>query len=224
MSQCFNRKMSQCEYCKQLFSNKSSLTRHINKGRCNKMSALLETKQLLDAIKLLKDSHVPESQIYLTLKAKYSGKNTQSIQDCIRSLKEKQVEKVKIVSSKVDEMLNNMELSPTHKQLIKDLKDEPGIIENEIAFVNFYSYYIQQFKLCKDESTADTFLIAETFLSTNISNELFNKTNDLENVLHKVGTKNDEPPAKYQRTSSSSSTESLHEDLNLVKWLTDLFK
>jgi len=46
-------------------------------------------------------------------------------------------------------------------------------------------------------------------------------------VLHKVGTENDEPPAKYQRTSSSassSSTESLHEDLNLVKWLTDLFK
>jgi len=188
------------------------------------MSAILETKQMLDVIKLLKDSHVPESQIYLTLKAKYSGKNIQSIQDCIRSLKEKQVEKVNIVSSKVDEMLNNMELSSTHKQLIKDLKDEPGIIENEIAFVNFYSYYIQQFKLCKDEATADTFLIAETFLSTNISNELFNKTNDLENVLHKVGTENDEPPTKYQRTSSSSSTESLHEDLNLVKWLTDLFK
>ena len=140
------------------------------------------------------------------------------------------MEKVNIVSSKVDEMLNHMEHSPTHKQLIKDLKDEPDTLDNEISFVDFYSYYLQQFKLSKDEATADTYLIAETFLSTNISNELFNKTNDLENVLHKVGTENDEPPAKYQRTSSSSSsassssTESLHEDLNLVKWLTDLFK
>jgi len=41
----------------------------------------METKQMLDAIKLLKDSNVPESQIYMTLKAKYSGKNVQSIQD-----------------------------------------------------------------------------------------------------------------------------------------------
>jgi hypothetical protein len=63
------------------------------------MSVTLETKQMLDAIKLLKDSHVPESQIYLTLKAKFSGKNIQSIHECIRALKEKQVEKVNIVSS-----------------------------------------------------------------------------------------------------------------------------
>jgi hypothetical protein len=189
------------------------------------MSLTVETKQMLEAIKLLKDANVPESQIYITLKAKFSGKNLLSIQECIRALKAKQVEKVSIVSSKVDEMIKNMELSSTHKQLIKDLKDEPSILENEIAFVNFYSYYIQQFKLSKDEATADTFLIAETFLSTNISNELFNKTNDLENVLHHVAT-DDEPPAKCQRTSSSSSsssTESLHEDLDLLKWLTDLF-
>ncbi len=131
--------MHTCIHCQKVFFSNQSLKRHINKGRCNTMSATLETKQMLDAIKLLKDSHVPESQIYLTLKAKYSGKNIQSIQDCIRSLKEKQVEKVTIVSSKVDEMLNHMELSQTHKQLINDLKDEPGILENEIAFVNFYS-------------------------------------------------------------------------------------
>ena len=133
------------------------------------MSVNIETKQMLEAIKLLKDSQ-----------------------------------------------------PLLHKELIQQLKDEPDII----AFVNFYSYYLQQLKVSKDESTADTFLIAETFLSTNISNELFNKKNDLENVLHNVGIENDEPPSKCQRTSSSSSshsTESLHEDLDLLKWLTDLF-
>ncbi len=75
--------MHTCIHCQKDFFSNQSLKRHINKGRCNTMSATLETKQLLDAIKLLKDSHVPEYQIYLTLKAKYSGKNIQSIQNCI---------------------------------------------------------------------------------------------------------------------------------------------
>jgi hypothetical protein len=189
------------------------------------MSLTVETKQMLEAIKLLKDANVPESQIYITLKAKFSGKNLLSIQECIRALKAKQVEKVSIVSSKVDEMIKNMELSPTHKQLIQELREQPDTLDNEISFVDFYSYYLQQFKLSKDEATADTYLIAETFLSDNISNNLFNNKNDVANVLHHVAT-DDEPPAKCQRTSSSSSsssTESLHEDLDLLKWLTDLF-
>jgi hypothetical protein len=190
------------------------------------MSLTVETKQLLDTIKLLKDSNVPDNQVYITLKNKYSGKNLQSIQECIRSLKTNQTDRVKIVSSKVDEMIKHMELSPTHKHLIQKLKDHPEIIENEIAFVEFYSYYLQQLKQSKDEATADTFLIAETFLNDNISNELFNKNNNLENVLHKVGTEIDEPPSKYQRTSSSSSsasTESLNEDLDLFNWLSNMF-
>ena len=122
-------------------------------------------------------------------------------------------------------MIKNMELSPTHKQLIQELREQPDILDNEISFVDFYSYYLQQFKLSKDEATADTYLIAETFLSDNISNNLFNNKSDVANVLHHVAT-DDEPPAKCQRTSSSSSsssTESLHEDLDLLKWLTDLF-
>jgi MoaA/NifB/PqqE/SkfB family radical SAM enzyme len=187
------------------------------------MSVNIETKQMLEAIKLLKDSNVTESQIYITLKAKYSSKNLQAIQECIRSLKVKQADRVNIVSSKVDEMFKHMELSPTHKQLIQKLRDQPDILDNEIAFVDFYSYYLQQLKLSKDEATADTFLIAETFLSNNISHELFNKKNDLENVLHNVGT---DSPSKYQRTSSSSSshsTESLHEDLDLFNWLSNMF-
>ena len=50
-----------CEYCKQLLFNKSSLTGHINKGRCDTMSLNMETKQMLDAIKLLKDSNAKYS-------------------------------------------------------------------------------------------------------------------------------------------------------------------
>ena len=72
------------------------------------MSLTIETKQMLDAIKLLKDSNVPESQIYITLKAKYSGKNVQSIQDCIRALKAKQADRVNDVSTKVDDMIKQM--------------------------------------------------------------------------------------------------------------------
>jgi hypothetical protein len=49
------------------------------------------------------------------------------------------------------------------------------MLDNEIAFVEFYSYYLQQLKLSKDEATAETFSITETFLSNNISNELFSK-------------------------------------------------
>jgi hypothetical protein len=138
------------------------------------MSLTVETKQMLDTIKLLKDSNVPDNQVYITLKNKYSGKNLQSIQECIRALKAKQVEKVNIVSSKVDEMIKHMELSPTHKQLIQELREQPDILDNEISFVDFYSYYLQQLKLSKDEATSDTFFIAETFLSNNISNNLFN--------------------------------------------------
>ena len=133
------------------------------------------------------------------------------------------------MSSKVDDMLKQLKFSLLHKELIQKLRDQPDILENEIAFADFYSYYLQQLKVSKDESTADMFLIAETFLSNNISSELFNIKNDLANVLHNVTTDNKktndgEPPSKYQRTSSSSSsssshsTESLQEDLDLFKW------
>ena len=67
--------------------------------------------------------------------------------------------------------MKQMKVSPLHQQLIQELRVQPEILDNEIAFVNFYSYYLQQLKLSKDEATADTFLIAETFLSNNISNE-----------------------------------------------------
>jgi hypothetical protein len=195
------------------------------------MSVNIETKQMLEAIKLLKDSNVADSQIYITLKAKYSSKNLQAIQECIRALKLKQADRVSDVSSKVDDMLKQLKLSLLHKELIQQLRDQPDNIDNELAFVNFYSYYLQQLKVSKDESTADTYYIAETFLSNNISNNLFNSKNDVVYVLNNVTTDNDktndsEPPMKYQRTSSSassSSTESLHEDLDLLKWLTDLF-
>jgi hypothetical protein len=176
----------------------------------------------------LKDSNVPDSQIYITLKAKYSSKNLQSIQECIRALKAKQTDKVNVVSSKVDEMIKHMEFSPTHKQLIQELREQPDILDNEISFVDFYSYYLQQLKLSKDEATADTFLIAETFLSNNISNNLFNNKNDVVHVLHNVTTdnektENDEPPSKLQRLRSTS-TESLQDDLDLFSWLNSLFE
>ena len=58
------------EHCKQLFYNKSSLTRHINKGRCDTMSVTTETEQMLDSIKLLKDSNVSDNQIYIAQKNK----------------------------------------------------------------------------------------------------------------------------------------------------------
>ena len=128
------------------------------------MALTLETKQMLDSIKLLKDSNVSDSQIFITLKSKFSGNSLQTIQECIRALKAKQTDKVNIVSSKVDEMMKHMEFSPTHKKLIQEMKDHPELLDNEIYFVEFYSYYLQQLKLSKDEATAETFLIAETFL------------------------------------------------------------
>ena len=148
----------------------------------------------------------------------------QTIQECIRALKAKQTDKVNIVSSKVDEMMKHMEFSPTHKKLIQEMKDHPELLDNEIYFVEFYSYYLQQLKLSKDEATAETFLIAETFLSNNISNELFKKK-DVCNILHNVAAENettndDEPPLKFQRMSS---TESLQEDLDLFSWLIKMF-
>ena len=107
------------------------------------------------------------------------------------------------------------------------------MIDNEIAFVNFYSYYLQQLKLSKDEATAETFLIAETFLSNDISSELFSNKKDIANVLHYAAndkhnaanvnekTEDVEPPAKYQR--SDDSNVSVHDDLDLFSWLNSLF-
>jgi hypothetical protein len=143
--------MHTCIHCQKDFFSNQSLKRHINKSRCDTMSLTVETKQMLEAIKLLKDANVPDNQVYITLKNKYSGKNLLSIQECIRAQKAKQVEKVNIVSSKVDEMIKHMELSPTHKQLIQDLREQPDILDNEISFVNFYSYYLEQLKIAKDE-------------------------------------------------------------------------
>ena len=171
----FTKQMTSCEYCKQLFFNKSSLTRHINKGRCDIMALTQDTKQMLDSIKLLKDSNVSDSQIFITLKSKFSGKQLQPIQECVRALKAKQTEKVNTVSSKVDDMMKQLNVSSTHKKLLQEIKDHPELLENEISFVEFYSYYLQQLKLSKDDATAETFLIAETFLSSNISHELFKK-------------------------------------------------
>jgi hypothetical protein len=186
------------------------------------MSINTETKQMLEAIKLLKDSNVTESQIYITLKAKYSGNNLKSIQDCVRALKANQAYRVNTVSAKVDDMMKQMNISPTHKLLIQKLREQPELLDNEISFVDFYSFYLQQLKLSKDEATADTFLIAETFLSNNISNEFFNKKNDVVTVLHEK-TKDDEPPLKCQRSSTSTSTESLQDDLDLFNWLSNMF-
>ena len=226
----FTKQMTSCEYCKQLFFNKSSLTRHINKGRCDIMALTQDTKQMLDSIKLLKDSNVSDSQIFITLKSKFSGKQLQPIQECVRALKAKQTEKVNTVSSKVDDMMKQLNVSSTHKKLLQEIKDHPELLENEISFVEFYSYYLQQLKLSKDDATAETFLIAETFLSSNISHELFKKK-DVCNILHNVAADNettneDEPPLKIQRSStssSSSSTESLQDDLDLFNWLSKMF-
>jgi len=74
----------------------------------------------------------------------------------------------------VDDMLKQLKFSLLHKELIQKLRDQPDILENEIAFADFYSYYLQQLKVSKDESTADMFLIAETFLSNNTFFRLFN--------------------------------------------------
>ena len=63
-----------------------------------------------------------------TLKAKYSSKNLQSIQECIRALKAKQTDKVNVVSSKVDEMIKHKEFSLTHKQSIQELIEQPEIV------------------------------------------------------------------------------------------------
>ena len=54
---------------------------------------------------------------------------------------------------------------------------------DEATGVDFYS----TLKLFKNEATTtETFLIAEWFLSNNISNNLFNNKNDVEHVLHHV--------------------------------------
>ena len=222
--------MHTCIYCQKDFFSNQSLKRHINKSSCKTMSLTVETKQLLEAIKLLKDANVPESQIYITLKAKFSGKNLLSIQESIRAQKAKQTEKVNTVSSKVDDMMKQLNVSSTHKKLLQEIKDHPELLENEISFVEFYSYYLQQLKLSKDDATAETFLIAETFLSSNISHELFKKK-DVCNILHNVAADNettneDEPPLKIQRSStssSSSSTETLRDDLDLFNWLSKMF-
>ena len=223
--------MHTCIYCQKDFFSNQSLKRHINKSSCKTMSLTVETKQMLEAIKLLKDANVPESQIYITLKAKFSGKNLLSIQESIRAQKAKQTEKVNTVSSKVDDMMKQLNVSSTHKKLLQEIKDHPELLENEISFVEFYSYYLQQLKLSKDDATAETFLIAETFLSNNISNELFKKK-DVCNILHNVAADNettneDEPPLKIQRSSrsssSSSSTETLRDDLDLFNWLSKMF-
>ena len=216
--------MHTCIYCQKDFFSNQSLKRHINKSSCKTMSLTVETKQMLEAIKLLKDANVPESQIYITLKAKFSGKNLLSIQESIRAQKAKQTEKVNTVSSKVDDMMKQLNVSSTHKKLLQEIKDHPELLENEISFVEFYSYYLQQLKLSKDDATAETFLIAETFLSSNISHELFKKK-DVCNILHNVAadnetTNDDEPPLKFQRMSS---TESLQEDLDLFSWLSKMF-
>jgi hypothetical protein len=89
------------------------------------MSLTIETKQMLDAIKLLKDSNVPDNQIYIPLKAKYSSTNLQSIQECVRALKTKQADKVNAASAKVDDMMKHMKASPLHKQLIHQLTVQP---------------------------------------------------------------------------------------------------
>ena len=192
---------------------------------------------MLDSIKLLKDSNVSDSQIFITLKSKFSGKHLQPIQECVRALKAKQSERVNTVSAKVDDMTKQMNITPLHHQVIQELKKNPDMLDNEIAFVNFYSYYLQQLKLSKDEATAETFLIAETFLSNNISNEYFSNKRDIANVLHYATNDNvnvqpivvndiekiedGEPPSKYQR--SDDSNVSVHDDLDLLRWLTNIF-
>jgi hypothetical protein len=102
------------------------------------MALTLESKQMLDSIKLLKDSNVSDSQIFITLKSKFSGKQLQPIQDCVRALKAKQSERVNAVSAKVDDMTKQMNISPLHHQVIQELKKNPDMLDNEIAFVNFY--------------------------------------------------------------------------------------
>ncbi len=224
----FTKQMRSCDYCHNSFSNKSSLTRHIIKGRCSSMALTLETKQMLDSIKLLKDSNVSDSQIFITLKSKFSGKQLQPIQDCVRALKAKQSERVNAVSAKVDDMTKQMNISPLHHQVIQELKKNPDMLDNEIAFVNFYSYYLQQLKLSKDEATAETFFIAETFLSNNISSELFSNKRDIANVLHYAAndneaanvnekTEDDGPLPKHQRSDT------VHDDLDLFSWLSNIF-
>ena len=130
------------------------------------------------------------------------------------------------MSAKVDDMTKQMNISPVHHQVIQELKKNPDMLDNDIAFVNFYSYYLQQLKLSKDEATAETFLIAETFLSNNISNEYFSNKRDIVNVLQNVANDNekiedDEPLPKYQR--SDDSNVSVHDDLDLFSWLNSLF-
>ena len=75
--------------------------------------------------------------------------NLQSIQECIRALKAKQTDKVNVVSSKVDEMIKNIEFSPTHNQLIQELREQPEILDNEISFVDFYSYNLHSLSYLK---------------------------------------------------------------------------
>ena len=86
------------------------------------MALTLETKHMLDSIKLLKDSNVSDSQIFITLKSKFSGKHLQPIQECVRALKAKQSERVNTVSAKVDDMTKQMNISPLHHQVIQELK------------------------------------------------------------------------------------------------------
>jgi len=62
---------------------------------------------------------------------------------CFRALKAKQADKVNTVSTKVDDMMKHMKVSPLHQQWIHHLTAQPetnlqDMLDNEIAFVQFH--------------------------------------------------------------------------------------